>query len=59
VSWPVIAITGHDTEETRQRALADGASAYLRKPVDGQTLLAAIAAAIASAPQTADNGGIQ
>lgn len=39
---PVVIITGHDTLETRERVLAGGASAYLRKPVDGQALLDAI-----------------
>lgn len=41
-SVPVVAITGHDTPETRQRALAGGAKAYLRKPVDDKALLGAI-----------------
>lgn len=44
---PVVIITGHDTPESRQRALAGGAAAYLLKPVDGQLLLDAIHAAIA------------
>jgi FixJ family two-component response regulator len=43
---PVIVITGRDTPETRERALANGAVAYFRKPVDGEALLDAIAAAI-------------
>ena len=43
---PVVVITGHDSEETRARALAGGVSAYLRKPVHDQTLLDAIASAI-------------
>jgi len=42
---PVILITGHDSDATRDRALAIGASAYLRKPVDGQVLFDAIAVA--------------
>jgi FixJ family two-component response regulator len=44
---PVVVITGHDTPESRARALAGGAAAYLLKPVDEKTLLDAIAAAIA------------
>lgn len=44
---PVVIITGHDSSETRDRALAGGISAYLRKPVDDLTLLAAITDAIA------------
>jgi len=43
---PVVVITGHDSEDTRARALAGGVSAYLRKPVDDQTLLDAITNAI-------------
>src|SRR4051812_37172199 len=36
---PIIAITGHDTPETKSRILAAGAVAYLRKPVQGTALL--------------------
>src|SRR5262249_40318899 len=36
---PVIVITGDHSIETRARALAQGAHAYLRKPVDESTLL--------------------
>jgi FixJ family two-component response regulator len=43
---PVIVITGHDTDETRERVMNAGAAAYLRKPVDDQMLLAALADAI-------------
>ena len=45
---PVIIITGHDLPQARQRALAGGASAFLRKPVHDRTLLDAISAATAS-----------
>lgn len=48
VRIPVILITGRDTPETRARALEKGAVAYFRKPVDGEALLEAIAAATAS-----------
>lgn len=44
---PVIVITGHDTPESQKRALAAGAVAYLRKPVDDQVLLDAVARAVA------------
>jgi FixJ family two-component response regulator len=44
---PVLVITGQDTEESRQRALDGGAVAYLRKPIDDESLLAALADAIA------------
>jgi FixJ family two-component response regulator len=43
---PVVVITGHDTPESRARALTGGASAYLPKPVDDLMLLDAIVAAI-------------
>ena len=46
---PIVVITGHDATETRERALAGGASAYLRKPMDDQILLDAITNAIAQA----------
>lgn len=45
-SVPVVVITGHDTPESRSRALAGGAAAYLLKPIDEQVLLDAIQAAI-------------
>ena len=47
---PVVVITGHDQPETRGRALAAGAVAYLLKPVDEETLFAAIAAALSTEP---------
>jgi FixJ family two-component response regulator len=43
---PIVAITGHDTPESKARAIAAGAAAYLRKPVDDQVLLEAVANAI-------------
>jgi len=45
---PVVVITGHADEETRQRALAGGAVAVLYKPFDDEALLADIARAIES-----------
>lgn len=42
VPVPVIVITGHDSPEARERALAAGAAAYLCKPADEDVLLAAI-----------------
>ena len=39
---PVVVITGHDTPESRSRALGGGAKSYLTKPVDDETLLKAI-----------------
>lgn len=46
---PVIIITGHDTSEAHARAMANGAAAYLLKPVDGQMLLDTIAKVISRA----------
>jgi FixJ family two-component response regulator len=45
---PVVVITGHDLPRARERVLAAGGAAYLRKPVDAQVLLDAVAAAIAA-----------
>jgi FixJ family two-component response regulator len=42
---PVIIITAHDEPGTAERVRALGASAYLKKPVDRDALLSAIAAA--------------
>jgi FixJ family two-component response regulator len=47
---PVIVITGHDTTESRSRAMAGGALDYLLKPVDERILLDAISAALGAAP---------
>jgi FixJ family two-component response regulator len=43
---PVVVITGHDTPESRARALQLGARGYLCKPVNDEALLAAIGIAI-------------
>jgi FixJ family two-component response regulator len=45
---PVVAITGQDTPEAQKRAMDGGAVAYLRKPVDDQTLIDVVVAAIAT-----------
>lgn len=42
----VVVITGHDTPESRARAMAGGAATYLLKPIDEKVLLDAIDAAI-------------
>ncbi|MCX6923797.1 MAG: response regulator [Verrucomicrobia bacterium] len=52
IRLPVVVLTGQDSAANRERALAGGASACLRKPADGQTLLDAISAAIAHPPGT-------
>ena len=46
VTVPVVIITGHDSDETRDRALAGFPAAYLRKPVNDQVLLDAIELAL-------------
>lgn len=47
LGWvPIIVMTGHDTPDSRDRALAGGAVAYLLKPVDERVLLDAITNAI-------------
>ena len=46
---PVIIMTGHDLPQARERAMAGGASAFLRKPVLDRTLLDAISAATSPA----------
>lgn len=40
---PIVFITGHEDAQTRDRALAAGAAAFLRKPFDDQELLDAVA----------------
>jgi FixJ family two-component response regulator len=48
---PVVIITGHDSTETRDRALEMRPVAYLRKPVNDETLLDAIQLALHNHPQ--------
>lgn len=43
---PVVAITGNDSIDGRRRALANGADAYLCKPMDDEALIGAITGAI-------------
>ncbi len=43
---PVLVITGKDEAGSMQAAFAAGAADYLVKPLDGQTLLAAVDAAV-------------
>lgn len=49
---PTIVITAHDEPETRVHCMAAGAAAYLRKPLECQILLDAVA----SATKTRTNG---
>ena len=46
---PVIIITAHDEPWVREQCLADGASAYLRKPLRGDVLIRSIHAAMGQA----------
>jgi FixJ family two-component response regulator len=46
ISIPCIVITGKDEPGNNEKALAAGAAAYLRKPLDQDTLLAAISSAV-------------
>jgi FixJ family two-component response regulator len=43
---PVIVLTAHGDERARQRALRDGALAFLGKPVSGDVLLDAVREAL-------------
>jgi FixJ family two-component response regulator len=46
---PVVFITAHDEIGVRERALAAGAAAYLRKPFNDEVLLKAVRTAISVA----------
>lgn len=50
---PVIVVTGDESEETYAKALQAGVKVCLRKPVDEQLLLDAVALAIAATAQGA------
>lgn len=52
LALPVVVITGHDSTETRDRAMAGRPVAYLRKPMNDQTLLDAIDLALGQSPPT-------
>jgi FixJ family two-component response regulator len=49
-SVPVVVLTGNDTPANRARSLANGAHAYLCKPVDDKVLLDALRPLTSSAP---------
>lgn len=48
---PVIFITAHYDNETRQRALSQGAAGFLYKPFDAADLLGAIEFALSTTPE--------
>ena len=50
---PVVVLTGHDIPGSSERVTAAGAAAYLRKPVDGAVLLAAVVAAVENSAKNA------
>jgi len=45
---PVIMLTAHGDDDTRQRSLEAGAVAFLEKPVQGAALLSAVRCALAT-----------
>jgi FixJ family two-component response regulator len=45
---PIIFITAHDETDVRERALAAGAVAFLRKPFDSELLIKTLRAAVKS-----------
>jgi FixJ family two-component response regulator len=48
IGLPIIMITAHDELSARQTALAAGAVAYLRKPLNGAILIKAVEMAVGS-----------
>jgi two-component system response regulator FixJ len=50
---PVIILTAHGDEDTRRRALATGAVAFMEKPCDDEALLGAVWAACGIADERA------
>ena len=53
IRLPVVVITGMDADDICERAMAGGALAYLRKPLDDQVLLDAITGAIGQSSEPA------
>jgi FixJ family two-component response regulator len=49
IPLPVIIITAHDEPTIREQCLADGAAAYVRKPLRADVLIGSIKAAIRKA----------
>jgi len=49
---PVVIITGHDSSETHARAMATKPVAYLRKPMNDESLLEAIALGLTSSRES-------
>jgi FixJ family two-component response regulator len=55
---PIVIITAYDETESREKCLSAGAAAYLQKPLDGQILLDAIAAAVQSSASTENSNHV-
>jgi FixJ family two-component response regulator len=55
---PIVIITAYDETESREKCLSAGAAAYLQKPLDGQVLLDAIAAAVQSSASTENSNHV-
>jgi FixJ family two-component response regulator len=49
--FPIVVITGYDSPEAHTRAMTDGATAYLTKPIGDNDLLEAISSAVARESQ--------
>jgi FixJ family two-component response regulator len=45
---PIVILTGHDSAAAQERAMAGGAFGFLRKPADGEAILAMIQRAVAA-----------
>ncbi len=50
IPLPTVIVTGHDQAGIAERVMAAGASAYLLKPLDEESLLKAVASVCAAAP---------
>ncbi|HZF14476.1 MAG TPA: response regulator [Steroidobacteraceae bacterium] len=50
LAFPVIIMTAHDEPLLREQCMADGATAYLRKPLVGDALLGSIRSAVGYPP---------
>ena len=54
IRLPTVVVTGHDQTGLAEKAMAAGASIYLRKPLDEQSLLDSVAAAVREAELRSD-----
>ncbi|HEX6901358.1 MAG TPA: response regulator [Thermoanaerobaculia bacterium] len=56
VRVPIVMVSGHDQPGIAELALAAGVAAYLRKPLDDESLLNAVASAVRAASRAAEHG---